>query len=92
MKDKVGETYDGIVSSVTRFGFFVELEPYFVEGLVSLNTLNDDSYEFLDKKHELRGRKLKKAFKIGDKVRIKVARVDVERRQLDFVLEKEKGR
>ncbi len=86
MKDKLGEEYDAIISSVTKFGFFVELEPYFVEGLVHLSTLKEESYEFDDKRHELRGRHSKKSFKIGDQVRVQVAKVDIERRQIDFVM------
>lgn len=87
MKDKVGEEFDGIISSVTKFGFFVELLTYFVEGLVPLNTLTaEDSYEFLEKRHELQGRRTKKRFRIGDPVRIKVVRVDIEQRKLDFFL------
>jgi ribonuclease R len=86
MKDKVGGEFEGIVSGVTRFGFFVELIDYFVEGLVQINTLTDDSYEFFEKEHQLRGRRLKRRFQIGDPVRIQVARVDVARRRLDFIL------
>jgi len=86
MKDKVGEECDGIISSVTRFGFFVELKPYFVEGLVHITTLKNESWEFDDKRHELRGRHSKTLFKIGDEVRVQVAKVDIERRQIDFVM------
>lgn len=86
MRDKLGEEYEGIISSVTRFGFFVELEPYFVEGLVHITTLKEESYEFDEKHHELRGRHSKQTFKIGDSVKVKVAKVDIEKRQIDFVM------
>jgi ribonuclease R len=85
MKDKLGEEYEGIISSVTRFGFFVELLTYFVEGLVHINTLND-VFEFDEKHHELRGRVHKKRYRIGDRVRIQVAKVNIEQRKLDFNL------
>ncbi len=86
MKDKVGQDFEGIISSVTRFGFFVELDTFFVEGLVHLNSLKAESYEFDEKKHELRGRHSKKTFKIGDEVKVKLNRVDIEKRQIDFSL------
>ncbi len=86
MKDKVGEEFEGVISSVTHFGIFVELMTYFVEGLVPLQTFMGDSYEFIEKQHELRGRAHKKRFKIGDSVRIKVVKVDIEKRRLDFIL------
>lgn len=86
MRDKLGEEFEGIISSVTRFGFFVELKPYFVEGLVHMTTLKSESWEFDDKRHELRGRQSNTLFKIGDDVKVQVAKVDIERRQIDFTL------
>lgn len=86
MKDKVGEEYEGVISGVTKFGFFVELLTYFVEGLVPLFTLTQDQYEFDEKHHELRGRGRKKRFRIGDRVMIRVVKVDMERRKLEFAL------
>ncbi len=86
MKDKIGEEFKGVISSVTRFGFFVELLDFFVEGLVHLNTLEQDDYEFDEKRHELRGRALNKRFKIGDAVAVQVVKVGIEQRKVDFCL------
>jgi ribonuclease R len=86
MKDKVGEEYEGVISSVTKFGFFVELYTYFVEGLVPLNTLTDDTYQFVENRHELLGDRQKKVFRIGSTVRVRLVRVDIEKRRLDFQL------
>src|SRR6185295_20324 len=84
MQDKVGESYDGFVSGVTSFGMFVELADVFVEGLVHLSTLGDDYYEHLERQHALRGRRTRRTFRVGDPVRVEVAGVSVERRQIDF--------
>jgi ribonuclease R len=86
MRDKVGEIYDGFVSGVTPFGFFVELTEVFVEGLVHVSTLGDDFYEHVEGQHLLRGRRTKRTFRVGDPVRVDVAGVSIERRQIDFVV------
>ncbi len=86
MQDKVGRVYDGFVSAVTPFGFFVELSEVFVEGLVHVSTLTDDFYEHVEAQHLLRGRRGRRTFRVGDRVRVEVAGVSVERRQIDFVL------
>jgi ribonuclease R len=86
MQDKVGETYDGFVSGVTSFGLFVELTDVFVDGLVHISTLGDDFYEHLEGQHTLRGRRTRRTFRVGDPVRVDVAGVSIERRQIDFVL------
>lgn len=86
MADKVGETYEGHIVSVKSFGCFVELEPFFVEGLIPVSSLNDDYYRFDEAKHELRGERTGRVLKLGDRVRITVAKVDAERRHLDFDL------
>lgn len=92
MKDKVGEVYDGFVSGVTSFGFFVELKDYFVEGLVHVSMLTDDYYIFDEKRHTLTGERTKKAYRLADEVRVKVAGVDLERRRVDLVLAVEEDR
>ncbi len=89
MKDKVGEVYSGIISGVTSFGLFVELEGYFVEGLVHVANMKDDYYIFMEKEHSLIGERTRKRFRIGDKVRVMVANVDIERRQIDMRIEGE---
>ncbi len=86
MQDKIGETYDGFISGVVPFGFFVELEQWFVDGLVHVATLTDDRYDFVEHRHLLQGRRRKRVFRLGDPVRVRVASVSVERKQIDFVL------
>jgi len=86
MKDKTGEEFEGIISGVTAFGFFVELKDIFVEGLVRVTSLHDDYYQYHEKKYCLVGERTHKTFRIGDEVRVRVDRVDVERRHIDFGL------
>src|SRR3990172_10663750 len=66
MKDKIGEVYTGIISGVTSFGLFVELEGYFVEGLIHVTNMKDDYYIFMEKEHSLVGERTKKRFRVGD--------------------------
>jgi ribonuclease R len=86
MKDKIGEEFEGIISGMTAFGFFVELKDIFVEGLVRVTSLHDDYYQYHEKKYCLVGERTHKTFRIGDKVKVRVERVDVERRHIDFGL------
>jgi len=86
MADKVGETYEGHIVTVKSFGCFVELEPFYVDGLIPVSSLKDDYYRFDEAKHELRGERTGRVLKLGDRVRITVAKVDAERRHLDFDL------
>ena len=92
MQDKVGETFDGFVSGVAPFGFFVELEEYFVDGLVHVATLTDDHYELVEHQHRLVGRRRGRAFRVGDPVRVRVASVSIERKQIDLVLAEDRRR
>lgn len=87
MQDKIGQTFEGFVSDVTPFGFFVELDDFFVEGLVHVTRLTDDFYEYLERAHCLRGRRQRRTFRLGDPVRVRVIGVSSERRQIDFVLD-----
>jgi len=86
MQERIGETFDAHVSGVKPFGFFVELDAYFVEGLVHVATLTDDRYELVEHQHLLRGRRRGRVYRLGDPVRVRVASVSVERRQIDLVL------
>jgi ribonuclease R len=86
MLDKVGEEYDGIVSSVTSFGIFVELKEIYVEGLVHVTALQNDYYRFDPAGHRLRGERTGRMYRLGDQVRVKVVRVDLDDRKLDFEL------
>ena len=89
MSDKVGEEYEGFVTGVAAYGFFVELETYFVEGLVRVSTIPDDYYLYQEKQHALMGQRTRRIFRIGDKVKVRVERVDTENRTVDFSLVQE---
>jgi len=85
MERHLGENFEGIISSVTSFGFFVELDNS-VEGLVRVSSLTDDYYQFVEKQLALLGEHTKKMYKIGDRVTVQVARVNTIERQIDFEL------
>lgn len=84
MINKVGGEFAAFISGVTAFGFFVELEEFFVEGLVRLTALHDDYYEYDEKRHALVGSHLGRMYRLGDRVQVRLERVDLERRQMDF--------
>ena len=86
MRERIGEEFEGIISGVTAFGFFVELKDIFVEGLVRVTSLPDDYYQYHEKQYCLVGERTHKTFRIGDQVKVRVDRVDVERRHIDFGL------
>ncbi len=86
MMDKVGESFDGIISGVTGFGFFVELEGIYVEGLVHVTSLNNDYYHFDPIKHCLVGERTHQSYSLADKVNVQVARVDLDEKRIDFEL------
>jgi len=86
MRDKVGQEFNGYISGVLPFGIFVELEDYFIEGLVHLTGLPEDRYQFLEARHTLVGERRKKTFRLGDRVRIRVEAANLERRRIDFSL------
>ncbi|WP_207696557.1 ribonuclease R [Enterococcus sp. DIV0212c] len=83
MADKIGEEYDGIISSVTRFGFFVEL-PNTIEGLIHVNNLKQDYFHFIENHMALVGERTGMTLKIGQKVKVKVEKADPETREVDF--------
>jgi ribonuclease R len=86
MKERIGDVFEGVISGVTAFGFFVELTDIFVEGLVRVTSLHDDYYQYHEKRYCLVGERTHKTFRIGDKVSVRLERVDVERRHIDFGL------
>ena len=86
MADKVGDEFDGYVTGVAAFGLFVELVEHFVEGMVHISSMADDYYRYLESSHALRGENTRKVYRLGDKVRVQVVRVDQERRQIDLGL------
>ena len=86
MADKVGDEFEGYVMGVTAFGLFVELIEHFVEGLVHISSMADDYYRFVERGHFLHGETTRKQYRLGDRVRVQVVRVDLERRQVDLGL------
>jgi ribonuclease R len=86
MQQHVGDEFDGYIAGVTGFGFFVELDELFVEGLVHISTLEDDLYSYEEKQHSLVGRRLRRVFRIGDKARVKVVSVSPATRRIEFIL------
>ncbi len=86
MMDKIGQEFSGFIVSLASFGFFVELESYFIEGLVRLSSLKDDAYQYYEKEQIIKGRRHGRTFHLGDPVRIKVLRVNAFRSEIDFEL------
>jgi ribonuclease R len=86
MADKVGEEFDGYIIGVAPFGLFVELIDHFVEGLVHISTMADDYYRYDERGHTLRGEHTEKQYRLGDRARVQVTRVDMERRQVELAL------
>ncbi|MEQ1558027.1 MAG: ribonuclease R [Methyloglobulus sp.] len=86
MMDKIGEVFPGIISAVTSFGFFVELAEIYVEGLVHISNLGQDYYHFDPTSHQLKGERTGSKFRIGDHVIVKVTRVSLDEKKIDFDL------
>ena len=86
MQEHVGESYDGIISGVTGFGLFVELSDIYIEGLVHITALKNDYYEFDATGHRLTGERTKTVYRLADKVRVKVVRVDLDDKKIDLEL------
>ena len=86
MKDKLGQVFDGVISGVTEWGLYVELNDNKCEGLVPIRDLDDDYYVFDEKSYCLIGRRKKRQYRLGDPITIKVAQANLERKQLDFQL------
>jgi ribonuclease R len=93
MQDRVGEDFDGLIVSVTKFGFFVELTDLFVEGLVPFSTLTDDRYMYHENTKQIIGQRTRKTYGLGDRVRVLVDRIDAVEKKIQFaVLEEEPQR
>ena len=86
MQDKLGEEYDGLISGVVPFGFFVRLEDLLAEGLVRVSSLDDDYYLFDERRKRWVGRRTRRVYKLGDRIKVQVIRVDKEQKEIDFVL------
>ncbi|MFM9913777.1 MAG: ribonuclease R [Methylophilaceae bacterium] len=87
MQDKVGESFDGTVSAVTSFGLFVALDGMYIEGLVHVTELGNDYFQHDNVRHVMMGERSGKVFRLGDRLHVKVARVDMETSKIDFVLD-----
>ena len=86
MADKVGDEFEGYVTGVAAFGLFIELIEHYVEGLVHVSTMADDYYRFVESAHMLRGENTQKTYRLGDKVKVQVIRVNMDVRQIDLGL------
>jgi ribonuclease R len=86
MGERVGEIFDGVISGVTEWGIYVEIIENKCEGMVPIRDLDDDFYTFDDKNYCLIGRRLHKRYQLGDEVKIKVAKANLDKKQLDFVI------
>jgi ribonuclease R len=84
MVERVGDEFDGVVTGVREYGFYVELDEFFIEGLVHVSALTDDVYTFQERKHRLVGQRTRREFRLGDRVRVFVNRVDQARHLIDF--------
>jgi ribonuclease R len=86
MQDRVGEDFDGLITSVTKFGFFVELTDLFVEGLVPLNTLTDDYYTYHENTRQIIGQHTRKTYSLGQRIRVLVDRIDPVEKKIQFAV------
>jgi ribonuclease R len=86
MKERIGEVFDGTISAVTAFGIFVALDAVYVEGLVHVSELGADYFQFDAIKHQMLGERTGQRFRLGDRVRVKLVRADLETNKIDFVL------
>jgi ribonuclease R len=92
MQDRVGEDFDGLITSVTKFGFFVELTDLFVEGLVPLNTLTDDFYTYHENTRQIIGQRSRKTYSLGQRLRVLVDRIDPVEKKIQFAVLEEAPR
>ena len=86
LKNKIGEVFEGIISGVTEWGIYVEIIANKCEGLVKVSSIKDDHYIYDEKKYALIGYRTKVSYQIGQKVKVKIQRADLERKQMDFIL------
>jgi ribonuclease R len=84
LSDKIGLELKAVITSVEEFGFFAQLVDYLVDGMVHVSTLTDDYYRFDATSYTLEGRRTGRTYRLGDTTNVRIARVDLDRRQLDF--------
>ena len=87
LNERIGDSFNGIISGVTHFGIFVELEESLAEGLIHIDSFDDDDYSFDEDHYCLRGRKSKKEYRLGDEVVVGVLDVIIERQRANFTIE-----
>ena len=86
LADRLGEEYDGVISGVTEWGLYVEIDENKCEGLIPIRDLDDDYYELDEKNYSLVGRRKRRTYRLGDPVRVQIAAANLEKKQLDFAL------
>ena len=91
MKERIGEEFDGTISAVTAFGIFVALDQVYVEGLVHVSELGADYFQFDNIKHQMLGERTGQRFRLGDRVRVRLVRADLESNRIDFVMAQAAG-
>ena len=92
LKDKIGEEFHAVISGVAHFGVFVELTDILAEGLIRVRDLEGDFYVYDEKKYSLIGRHTKKTYRLGDKLLVRLIRVDLEKLELDFIIIEQSGK
>jgi len=88
MQDKIGQVFNGTISSVTGFGLFVDLDDIYIEALVHVTELGNDYYTYDKNKHAMIGERTKKIYRLGDRIKVKVMRVDMDSSRIDLSLDK----
>ena len=86
LKDRIGEVFTGIISSLCDFGFWIELEEVMAEGLIRFSSLTDDYYNFVPERQEIIGQRTNKRFSLGQKVKVKLEKTSLDTLQLEFSL------
>ncbi|MGO9518942.1 MAG: S1 RNA-binding domain-containing protein [Candidatus Korobacteraceae bacterium] len=90
MEERIGEEFDGLIVSVTKFGMFVELTDMFIEGLVPLASLTDDRYLYHENTRQIIGQRSRKTYSLGDPIRVLVDRIDRMQRRIQFAVVEER--
>jgi ribonuclease R len=90
MEDRLGDEFDGLIVSVTKFGLFVELNDMFIEGLVPLTSLTDDRYAYHEDTRQIIGQRSRKTYSLGDPIRVLVDRIDPSQRRIQFAIVEER--
>ena len=85
MQDKIGEEYDGVITAVTNFGVFVQLPELQIDGLVHVTSLQNDYYHYQPESQQLVGERTGRVYGLGESMRVKVQRVDMDTRKIDFM-------